>query len=205
MAEFGAIRFDTADEPDDLRRTIEVLWEQKKRIFARKGIGDMFARPGYREFFADSPANPSSRHLAHVSRLVVGWAAWTANFAILFGDCYYHVLSSYWAATARFGPGTVHLRELLAHAIRLGLRLFDFTIGDEHYKLEWSDLRLTLYDYSTAATLRGWPACAPRSRGGAQALHQTDAGALALVWRMRSVMGPLLQRVCRPFDNPARR
>jgi CelD/BcsL family acetyltransferase involved in cellulose biosynthesis/predicted ATP-grasp superfamily ATP-dependent carboligase len=158
IEEFGAIRFATAVEPDDLRRTLEVLWEQKKRIFAHKGIGDMFGRPGYREFFADFATNPQSRHMAHVSRLEIGERCGAANFALVFGDCYYHVLSSYYGGElTRFGPGTVHLRELLAFAIERGLRLFDFTIGDENYKLEWSDLRLKLYDYSTAARLRGWP------------------------------------------------
>ena len=159
MAEFGEIRFATVAEPDDLRRTLDILWEQKKRIFARKGIADIFARPGYREFFADFASNPNSRHLAHVSRVDIGATCAATNFAIAFGDCYYHVLSSYCdGGLTRYGPGALHLRELLAHAIKAGLRRFDFTIGDERYKLEWSDLRLQLYDYSTAATWRGWPA-----------------------------------------------
>ncbi len=194
IEEFGAIRFVTADEPDDLRRTLEVLWEQKKRIFAHKGIGDMFARPGYREFFADFATNPRSRHMAHVSRLEVGEQCGAANFALVFGDCYYHVLSSYLGGEpARFGPGTVHLRELLAYAIRRGLRLFDFTIGDENYKLEWSDLRLKLYDYSTAASLRGWPwhGASVVRRRVKRFIKQTP-----VLWhwvsRLRSAVGPLI-------------
>ena len=55
----------------------------------------------------------------------------------------------------------------MAHAINLGLRKFDFTIGDERYKNEWCDEQLRLFDYSAAATWRGWPAsalCAARRR-----------------------------------------
>src|ERR1700691_1396416 len=119
----------------------------------------MFARPGLREFFLDLATNERSHPLVHVSRIEVGttWAA--ANLAIVFGDCYYHVLASFddAAAMAHYGPGTLHLRELLAHAIKLGLRRFDFTIGDEPYKQEWCDSSLELYDYGTAATWRGWP------------------------------------------------
>jgi D-aspartate ligase len=194
MEEFGDIRFETATEADDLRRTLDTLWEQKKRIFAHKGIADIFARPGYREFFADFASHPSSRHLAHVSRVQIGATCAAANFAIVFGDCYYHVLSSYCDdELTRYGPGTFHLRELLAYAIDRGLRLFDFTIGDEHYKLEWSDLRLRLYDYSAAATWRGWPASALSiaRRRIKRFIKQTP-----LVWRLasrlRSAVGPLL-------------
>ena len=59
---------------------------------------------------------------------------------------------------AHFGPGALHLRELLKYAIERGLQRFDFTIGDERYKLEWCDSSLKLYDHAAAATWRGWPA-----------------------------------------------
>src|SRR5258707_9901752 len=95
MAEYGEIRFVTATEIDDARRTLETLIDQKHRTFARRGIPDVFARPGLREFFLDLASNPAIRHRFHISHVEVGttWAA--ANFPILFGDCYYHVLASY--------------------------------------------------------------------------------------------------------------
>jgi CelD/BcsL family acetyltransferase involved in cellulose biosynthesis len=207
MSEFGEISFATVAEPNDLRQALDTLWEQKKRIFARKGIADIFARPGYRDFFADFAANPHSRHLAHVSRVQIGPDCVAANFAIVFGDCYYHVLSSYCdSELTRYGPGTLHLRELLAYAIGRGLRLFDFTIGDEQYKLEWSDLRLQLYDYSKGSTLRGRVVSVLSTvrRRTKRFIKQTP-----VLWhwasRLRSAIGPLLQRACRPRDNPGRR
>ena len=194
MSEFGEIRFVTATEPADLRRTLDTLWEQKKRIFAHKGITDLFARPGYREFFADFASNPNSRHLAHVSRVEIGSICAAANLAIVFGDCYYHVLSSYCDdELTRYGPGALHLRELLAYAIKRGLRLFDFTIGDEHYKREWADLRLQLYDYCSAATWRGWPASllSTLRRRAKRVIKQTP---FLWLWasRLRAAAAPLL-------------
>jgi D-aspartate ligase len=197
MSEYGEIRFVTCTELDDARRTLEELMEQKRRAFARRGVPDIFARPGFREFFLDLASNPNLRHLFHVSRVEVGetWAA--TNFAIVFGDCYYHVLASYneSAAMAHYGPGALHLRELLAHAIKLGLRRFDFTIGDEPYKQEWSDSSLKLYDYSAAATWRGWPANASSAgrRRLKRFIKQTP-----FIWRLvsqtRSTVGALLHR-----------
>ena len=78
----------------------------------------------------------------------------------MFGDCYYQVLTSYVdSEVARYGPGVLHLRELLAYAIDRGLKCFDFTIGDEPYKLDWCDTVLKLYDYTATTTWRGRPAC----------------------------------------------
>jgi CelD/BcsL family acetyltransferase involved in cellulose biosynthesis len=114
----------------------------------------------WREFFLDLATNPQTRQLVHVARLQVGADAVAANFGVVFGGCYYHVLASYCedSRAAHFGPGALHLRELLKYAIERGLQRFDFTIGDERYKLEWCDSSLKLYDHAAAATWRGWPA-----------------------------------------------
>jgi D-aspartate ligase len=195
MSQFGGIRFVTATTTDDSRRTLETLMDQKHRGFARRGIADIFARPGLREFFLDLASNPQIRQRFHISRVEVGttWAA--TNFAILFGDCYYHVLASYEddAALTHYGPGAMHLRELLAHAIKLGLKRFDFTIGDEPYKDEWSDTVVKLYDYTAAATWRGWPmsSASIARRRVKRFVKQTP-----LLWRLvsqaRATVGALL-------------
>jgi CelD/BcsL family acetyltransferase involved in cellulose biosynthesis len=159
MSKFGEVRFVTCTDPDDARQTLEALFTQKSRSLARRGIPDIFEQPGFKEFFFDLTSETNLRHQFHVSRIEVGGTVVAANFAIIFGDCYYHVLASYddTAAIAHFGPGALHLRELLAYAIGRDLRRFDFTIGDEAYKLEWSDCSLELFDYSAAATWRGLP------------------------------------------------
>jgi CelD/BcsL family acetyltransferase involved in cellulose biosynthesis/predicted ATP-grasp superfamily ATP-dependent carboligase len=194
MSEFGEIRFVTTGEIDDARRTLKTLFDQKHRTFARRGIPDIFEREGLREFFLDLASNPRIRHQFHISRVEVGdtWAA--ANFAILFGDCYYHVLASYEddAALSHYGPGALHLRELLAHAIKLGLRRFDFTIGDEPYKDEWSDASVKLYDYSAAATWRGQPAnIASSARRRLKRFVKQTPLLWKLVSRLRATAGAL--------------
>ena len=101
---------------------------------------------------------------------------------------------------ARYGPGALHLRELLAYAIGLGLRRFDFTIGDEPYKLEWSDTHLKLCDYTTAVAWRGWSACC---RSMARRRIKRFIKQTSLAWRVvsfvRSIVGPLLHR---PVSRP---
>jgi CelD/BcsL family acetyltransferase involved in cellulose biosynthesis len=195
MAQFGDIRLVSAASPAEARTTLETLMRQKSVAFARKGIPDMFARPGYREFFLDVASNPATRHRVHVSRLEVGSSDTAANFAIIRGDCYYHILSSYCdGRIAHFGPGALHLRELMAYATKLGLRKFDFTIGDERYKTEWCDERLRLFDYSAAATWRGWPASALSAarRRLKRYIKQTPA-AWRTVSQLRAAFGVLFR------------
>jgi D-aspartate ligase len=159
LSESGAVEFVTDTAASDVAHTLQVLMQQKSRHFAQRGIADLFARPGWREFFLDVAVNPATRHLVHVSHVQVGEHCAAANLGLTFGSAYYHMLASYDdGELSRYGPGALHLRELLAYAIGRGLRRFDFTIGDEPYKREWSNSAVTLWDHRAVATLRGWPA-----------------------------------------------
>ncbi len=158
LAEHGDIRFIDAQDGVGIVRTMDVLIAQKARSLARLGVENFLARPGYREFFLDLATDPRLRDLVHVGRMDVGAMLAAASFGLTFRGCYYLLLSSYHdGELAKFGPGRTHLHELLRHAIGRGLDRFDFTIGDEAYKREWSDIELKLYDYTAAATTRGWP------------------------------------------------
>jgi CelD/BcsL family acetyltransferase involved in cellulose biosynthesis len=159
LGEIGEVRFVTPQERGEIERSVDVLMEQKARSFARMGVANMFARPGWGEFFTAIATDERSRHLVHVSRLDVG-SLWSAvNLGLVFRGTYCHVLASYDdGEISRFGPGAAHLRDLLRYSIEHGLKHFDFTIGDERYKREWSDRTLLLYDHVAAASLRGWAA-----------------------------------------------
>ncbi len=156
LAEIGEVRFIDLEDANEIARTLETLMVQKSRTFARMGVEDLFARPGYRAFYLDVTTDPEARALIHVSRLDVGTTIAAANLGLSFRGCYYLVLSSYDdGEVMRFGPGRAHLHELLRHAMERGYRTFDFTIGDEPYKRDWADIVVRLYDHLHAVTLRG--------------------------------------------------
>jgi CelD/BcsL family acetyltransferase involved in cellulose biosynthesis len=157
LAEHGKVRFIDVEGHDDIVRTLETLLSQKSRSFARMGVRNIFARPGYREFLLDIATDLNVRALTHISRLDVGEIPAAANLGLRFRNSYYLVLSSYHdGEIARFGPGRAHLHELLRHAIDSGFERFDFTVGDEPYKRDWSDTEMRLCDYLAATTVRGW-------------------------------------------------
>jgi CelD/BcsL family acetyltransferase involved in cellulose biosynthesis len=171
LGQFGEVKLVTPAQPGELSTTLETLFAQKAKAFARMGIPDIFRRPGYREFFLDMALNPATRGMVHVSRLDVGGIPAAINFGLIFRRTYYHLVAGYDdGEVSRFGPGAAHLRDLLRHAIDVGCHRFDFTIGDEPYKARWCDKTLNLYDYTKAVGPRGWPrkavmlACRPLKR-----------------------------------------
>jgi CelD/BcsL family acetyltransferase involved in cellulose biosynthesis len=191
LAEAGEVRFVTPDAGADILCTLDTLMRQKARSLARMGVADPFARPGYADFYRALATGAATRNLAHVSRLDVGDCTAATNLGLVFGGCYYHLLASYdIGAASRFGPGAAHLHDLLRYAIERGLRVFDFTIGDERYKRDWCDTEIALYDHVAAASWRGiLPAAALRAAGRVKRLiKQTPALWVAFCW-IRAKLG----------------
>ncbi len=162
LADLGEVTFVTPSEPAEILSTLDTLLAQKSKSFAHMGVANMFARPGALDFLRAVATDTTMPELIHVSRLDVGDVVAAANLGLMFGGRYYHFLASYDdGPTSRFGPGAAHLRDLMQYAIEHGCSLFDFTIGDEPYKREWSDEELKLYDVRAPVTFRGLLAAMP--------------------------------------------
>jgi CelD/BcsL family acetyltransferase involved in cellulose biosynthesis len=191
LAGHGDVAFIEPQDAQGIRRTIDVLIAQKGRSLRRMGVENFLLRPGNRRFFHSVAADPAN----HVSRLDVGSTVAAASLGLKFRDSYYLVLSSYYDGDiARFGPGRAHLNELIQHAINKGFRRFDFTIGDEPYKRDWSDTEMRVFDHLAAATLRGRLAVAGALayRRAKRFVKQTPA-----VWQAFSRVRPLITALTR--------
>jgi CelD/BcsL family acetyltransferase involved in cellulose biosynthesis len=191
LADQGEVRFSTAEEPETVSGTIATLYQQKSRSLARMGAPDMFAMPGQADFYRELAR--TSGGLVHIARLDVGDVMAAANFGLVFRGRYYHVLASYAEGeVARFGPGGVHLQHLFRYAMERGCNVFDFTIGDEAYKREWSEEELKLYDVRRAASPLGFALLLPALtiNGLKRTIKQTP-----VLWRMAQAARAMLARI----------
>lgn len=152
----GAIAFVTPAGANECARTLDALIAQKTRSFARMGARNIFERPGWAAFYRALASEPGASEMAHVSCLNVGQAAGAINLGLVFKGTYYHLLASHAdGEMARFSPGAAHLQDLMRYAIARGCTAYDFTIGDESYKRDWSDTQAVLFDHVSAASAPG--------------------------------------------------
>jgi CelD/BcsL family acetyltransferase involved in cellulose biosynthesis len=155
LAELGAVELSSSESADQATHLLAALFAQKSDTFARKGIADVFRRRGYREFFLDLVSNSRTREFTHVSELRVGTSAAAISFGLEYRGRYFLYLVSYDESFSRFSPGAIHLNALLRRSIERGLHEFDFLVGLQRLKREWSDQRIQLYDHIAGATLAG--------------------------------------------------
>jgi CelD/BcsL family acetyltransferase involved in cellulose biosynthesis len=155
LSELGDVRLYEPVDSQDIKQTLETLFAQKADGLHRKGIPDLFDRPGYREFFLDIARNTRLHNIVHVSALTVGSALAAINLGLEYKGRYSLLLISYDRSFARLSPGVIHLNKLLERAINRDLTEFDFLVGEQRLKLEWADKDVELYDHISASTMRG--------------------------------------------------
>ena len=72
LAKHGDIRFVTATNADDARRSVETLIEQKSGIFRAQGNSEHVRAARHREFYLDLATNPATTQIVHIARTDVG-------------------------------------------------------------------------------------------------------------------------------------
>ena len=95
LAEHGKVQLSEPVDKNDIARTVDILIRQKSQAFARMGVADLMAKPGYQAFYRAITTDDDARAFIHVSRLDVGSLSAAANLGLTFRDSYYLVLSSY--------------------------------------------------------------------------------------------------------------
>jgi CelD/BcsL family acetyltransferase involved in cellulose biosynthesis len=196
LASHGAVAFVEPKDDAGIVATLDALVAQKSRSFARMGVSNIFARPGYLDFYRALFTDPAMRGLTHISRLDCGDEIVAVNLGLTFRGSYYHLQASHTdGELARFGPGAAHLHDLLRSAIERGYATYDFTIGDEPYKRDWCDGAIPLYDHLAPVSPRGALLYTPMAAKMRlkRLIKQTPA-----LWdafrRIRSLTGGLLGR-----------
>jgi CelD/BcsL family acetyltransferase involved in cellulose biosynthesis len=161
LSELGDVSLYEPREPSEIARTLETLFEQKADALRRKGIADLFELPGRRDFFLDLASSPRLRDTVHVSALSVGTSLAAIALGMEYKGRYSLFMVSYDRTFARLSPGVIHLNKLLERALGRGLGEFDFLVGEQRLKLEWTDSEIELLDHIAA---RRCAALCPRSR-----------------------------------------
>ena len=88
--------------------------------------------------------------MVHLARLDIDKDMLAGSLGLQHGKIYTFVLCSYKDGPfSKHGPGRLQLNYLLKSAVDRGFTVFDFSIGDHPYKLDWCDDKTYLFEYIT--------------------------------------------------------
>lgn len=188
LAAEGAVDFIKARTPEQAISFTSFAIEVKRRQLAGRGIRSAFDDPEVCKTFLDLAGRQEGPLRAFM--LQVDGAAVAAVVCLVGGGRCCYVISSYEAGKYdAHSPGAVLLRRVLEWGCSQSFEVFDFTIGDESYKFDWSERRLPLYYATGGDTVTGvLKAGGIHLRQLAERIVRTDDRLLHLSQRVRSTL-----------------
>lgn len=156
LGELGTVQL-LIDAPAGQRAEVTAgMAQQKARRWHETGSRDLFAEAGYLDFYQQLAAHGLSGGEIVVSALYVDANLVATHWGMRYGKRFYWIMPGYQDGEwARYSVGRILLDAMVQHCITEQLAVFDLTVGDEAYKMQWADHMLPLYAGQQGLSLRG--------------------------------------------------
>jgi CelD/BcsL family acetyltransferase involved in cellulose biosynthesis len=180
----GGYHLVRADTPEEAGRLLSALFAMKHERFRKMGVADVFAPPRIAAFFRDlfAAAAKGGTPPYFLSGLEVGGKLRAVAACSRAGEriiCDFAAFAEDELHAA--SPGEFLFFHDIERASAEGLKLFDFSVGDETYKRAWCEIETRQFDVLFPLTAKGHAAAAMR-RAKARATGMVKNNALA--WRL---------------------
>jgi CelD/BcsL family acetyltransferase involved in cellulose biosynthesis len=156
LARIGRVAFTVAKSSVDRERILGAMLRQKSRRYLETWGVDGLDRPGYRQYYNAIVEQLSWPGPLVITALEIDDKVLATNWGFLADKRFIGIVMTFEGGEfKRLSPGRVLLEEFLKWHFENGTRVFDFGIGDERYKVAYTDQRLLLYQATTSATFAG--------------------------------------------------
>lgn len=156
LQEVGEVRLVRAATGAERTEVINGMARQKARRWIETGGHDLFLQPGYMDFYQGLAEQGLQGGTVQVSALYVDQHLIATHWGIRYDQRCYWLMPGYedgeWR---RYSAGRILMDAILQQCIEEKMRVFDLTVGDEAYKLQWADHTLALYAGEQGLSWRG--------------------------------------------------
>lgn len=154
LSELGQLRFRIAESEQERRRLTDIMIAQKRTRYQAKNIKDQFVASSNRQFYLDAAERGMTTGV-QVCALLLDEKVLAVHWGAVYGGRFYYLMPSHDPQWEKYSPGRLLLEHLMQWSFANGLRVFDFTNGDEPYKLEWASTTTPLHEFRQPVTLKG--------------------------------------------------
>ncbi|MDP3898219.1 MAG: GNAT family N-acetyltransferase [Mesorhizobium sp.] len=154
----GGVRRLEATTVDEVDRLLTAFFAMKRERFRKMGVADVFADAQvqlfFRSLFADALRSSPPQFVLHgievggVLRAISGSSRAGGRLICEFGAIAEDDL-------VNSSPGEFLFFENIREACEQGYAIYDFSVGDEHYKRLWCDIETKHFDLVIPVTLKG--------------------------------------------------
>lgn len=136
LSELGQLEFSIISGYDArASELLEAFFKQKNWRFRTSGVHGVLLMPGYEEFYRDQALHNDTVHL---SCITLDGQIIATHVGYLYKQRFYYLMPAYDHHYGTYSPGRVLAYYLIRDCFEQGVDVFDFSIGSEEYKYEWT-------------------------------------------------------------------
>ena len=156
LEKLGNVRFVIAANAEQRADFFQAMMRMKRDKFLETKGYDVFTDPGLGEFYREATRRLGADGPIQVSALLLDDRVLAAHWGYVADGRFYYLMPAHDSGELRsFAPGRLLNEWLLQWALDSGLKVFDFGIGDEAYKLDYCDLDMPLRDAILPVNAKG--------------------------------------------------
>mgnify|MGYP001418404268 CR=1 FL=1 len=152
----GKVEFIIAKNSEEKKKYLDILIKQKKIRFAKNDINSLGGKD--MNFYKNFEKYENKQYTTQVSAIKLNGEFVAMHWGIVANNYYYYLLPSMkGGGVKRFSPGKLLLSLLIRWSISKKLKFFDFGLGEESYKKNWSNKTVNIYNHIKLNRLKGIP------------------------------------------------
>ena len=155
LSRAGPLNFITSTSAGEIDPRLYGFFEQHVARWAPTSTPSLFNDPRNREFYHAMVARLAPAGVVRLLEVVLDGRVVAAHLGFVHGGRFTWYKPTFDPAYARFSPGEVLLKRLLEDAQKEPVDEFDFTVGDEAFKLRFATRVRTIVDLRVDRTAAG--------------------------------------------------
>jgi CelD/BcsL family acetyltransferase involved in cellulose biosynthesis len=160
LKKIGALTDVVPLDPHEKEHLFEHLMVQRQARFRKVGRPDVFADPAVVTLFRKLLAEPEERCGLVLRGLAVGGQVIATMLGVASKKQFCLLMISFDEAWSEASPGVALIFRSIVDLHKSGIRIFDFTIGDEPYKKRFNTIEVPIYERARPLSPLGVPVAA---------------------------------------------
>jgi len=154
----GNVSFITNDTKQ-IKKIIDIVIQQKIDRFVEKGQSGILEDEVFPEYLLAVANMAKTQNTIHLAVLYLDETIIACHLGFLYQGRLYWYIPSFNQEYSKYSPGRILLEEIIQWCFQNNIAMFDFLLGDERYKYQWTDEDITICSFSTSLSLKGLLYC----------------------------------------------
>ena len=148
LQDTGTLEFKRCSGSEEVAGLLDQMVSLKSARYRATGARDIFSDGRRRDFYHEVALKLLDRGWLDLSYLELSGMVVAIHFGFVYSNRFFHYMPSFRQEYAPFSPGRLLVEHQVRWAFETGLEEFDFLMGDDQYKYEWTDTFRTVYTFS---------------------------------------------------------